>query len=313
MCEPCGPLGIASVRRRGARAGPGPPARGSGCAAPATPSTARRRGSALGSAPCSAASAGRDEQRERDDRRDRVARAARTRACSSRVAEPGRLAGLQRDAPEPLLDPERRERRLDVVVGADRDPAGDDDHVGAARAPLRAPPRSRARSSGSALGGDATRAAARRERGEHRRVGVVDLARAERLAGRPQLVAGAEHRRPAAAGRRVTSPTPARDRGAELGDAEARSRARARSSPARMSSPAAADVLAGRRSRPRSRSVAVAPSTSSWRITASAPGGTAAPVEIRIASPLAERAVARRARRATRRRRSSVAPGGAGA
>ena len=45
------------------------------------------------------------------------------------AAEPGRLARLERDPPEHLLDAELGQRRLDVVVRADRDAAGDDHHV----------------------------------------------------------------------------------------------------------------------------------------------------------------------------------------
>ena len=45
------------------------------------------------------------------------------------AAEPQRLAGLDPHAPEDLLDAARLERGLDVVVRADRDAAGDDQHV----------------------------------------------------------------------------------------------------------------------------------------------------------------------------------------
>ena len=53
-------------------------------------------------APCSAASAGRDEQREGDDGRHRIAGQAEHERVVA-AAEPGRLAGLQRDAPEELV------------------------------------------------------------------------------------------------------------------------------------------------------------------------------------------------------------------
>ena len=45
------------------------------------------------------------------------------------AAEPQRLARLDAHAPEDLLDAARLERGLDVVVRADRDAAGDDEHV----------------------------------------------------------------------------------------------------------------------------------------------------------------------------------------
>ena len=51
----------------------------------------------------------------------------------------------------------------------------------------------------------------------------------------------------------------------------------------------AADVVAGGDVARRLDRVAVGASTSSWGITAVAPAGTVAPVETRIASPLAER------------------------
>ena len=76
---------------------------------------------------------GPHEELEADERRDRVAGQAEDELVVLR-AEPGRLAGPQRDAPEALLDAQLGERRLDVVVRADRDAAGDDDHIGGVEA-----------------------------------------------------------------------------------------------------------------------------------------------------------------------------------
>ena len=55
-------------------------------------------------------------------------RGARTQRVAA-AAEPQRLAGLDLHAPEDLLDAGGLERGLDVVVRADRDAAGDDQHV----------------------------------------------------------------------------------------------------------------------------------------------------------------------------------------
>ena len=58
-------------------------------------------------------------------------------SAGSRRPEPGRVPGSQGDTPEDLLHAELRERRLDVVVGPDRDPAGGHHHVGRQRPPQR--------------------------------------------------------------------------------------------------------------------------------------------------------------------------------
>ena len=74
---------------------------------------------------CRRRSAGRDEQRHADDRRQRVAGEPEHERPAA-AAEPQRLAGLDPYAPEDLLDAAGLERALDVVVRADRDAAGDD-------------------------------------------------------------------------------------------------------------------------------------------------------------------------------------------
>ena len=124
------------------------------------------------------------------------------------AAEPGRLAGLERDAPEHLLDAEVGERRLDVIVRADRYPAGDDHDVGVVE--RRGEPGLGRR---AIVGQPAARTRRSRPRGrervEHRRVRVVDLARAraarrERGARRRCTAPG-----PSGAGTRSARPRPA--------------------------------------------------------------------------------------------------------
>src|SRR6201999_1436876 len=71
----------------------------------------------------------RGEQGEGDEDRDRVAGQTEDEGVFA-AAEEGGAAGPQRNAPEDLLDPELRERVLDVVVRAARDAAADDQDVG---------------------------------------------------------------------------------------------------------------------------------------------------------------------------------------
>ncbi len=167
--------------------------------------------------------------------------------------------------------------------GPDRDAAGDDHDVVRSRARAASPASVAARSSRQPLRGRGDRAVGGGERIEHRRVRVVDLAWAERLAGGAELVAGGRAPGPAAAGTRSARPRRRRRR----------PRARRRRGcvpawstvwPARMSSPALADVVAFGHGG-RVRIVPSRTSTFSWGITAVAPSGIAAPVEIRIASP----------------------------
>ena len=132
------------------------------------------------------------------------------------------------------------------------------------------------------------------------RVGVVQLARAQRAAGRDQLVARGQH---ADAGRRAQATRPAAgdDGDADLG--------RAHAGAGGQDGLAGADVVARRAHvaagrRRRRRAVTVSPSTvtSSTCSTASAPSGIAAPVEMRTASPSPTADGRRAPPRATRRR-----------
>ena len=186
-------------------------------------------------APCSRAERGAGEEHEGDHGRHRVARQPEDERVVA-GAEPRRAAGAQRDAPEDLVDAERLQRRLDVVVGTDRDAAGEDEHVGLLErrgdrlAGLRL-------GVGHHAGAQHLRAGLRRQRGERRGVGVVQLAGAERLAGRDELVAGGQHDE--------TRPARARDDSAsghhgdpDLGRAHPRAR--------RQDGDAAAHVVAGR-------------------------------------------------------------------
>ena len=158
-----------------------------------------------------------DEQREGDHGRHGVARQTEHEGVVA-AAEPGRLARLQRDPPEDLFDAEARERRLDVVVGADRDAAGDDHHVGG----LERGPEALLRGGGvvgEAVGRRAYAALVLGERDQHRSVGVVDLARAERLARGLELIARGQHLDPGPAGDGQLGDA-GRDRRAQFGGAQ---------------------------------------------------------------------------------------------
>ena len=196
MWEPCGPLGMAtsfpSRRSRRTRIA----CSRSGLRRTAVPSTAS--GSSRGSSvrPWSAASAGRTNS-ENVTTADTGLPGQPEYERRSAAAEPGRLTRLERDSPEHLLDAELGERRLDVIVRADRNPARDDHDVGGLER-LREPGLG-----GRAIVGESPcrpddRALRGGERIEHRRVRIVDLARAERLAGGAELVARAQDLRPRA-------------------------------------------------------------------------------------------------------------------
>ena len=138
---------------------------------------------------------GADEEQEGRHHRDRVAGQAEDEGAVA-GPEPGRAARFQRHPPEDLLDAEVRERRLDVVVLADRDAAADDRHVGlergassaarvasgcrgpggrddlAAGEPGRAPGRCASWSRGSARGAAARRRGPARRRWSPRRRGA---------------------------------------------------------------------------------------------------------------------------------------------
>ena len=124
-----------------------------------------------------------------------------------RTAGPDGLARLDRDAPEQLLDAERRERRLDVVARPDGHAAARDDEVGLERRgeqPLRL--LQGVRHPAAVL----DVAAERRQRAaEQQRVRVVHLAAPQRRAGRDQLVARWSARSRAAGGCSATAPSPA--------------------------------------------------------------------------------------------------------
>ena len=230
------------------------------------------------------------EEQEGDHRRDRVAGQAEDERAARRDAEPGRLAGPQRDAPEDLLDAERRERRPDVVVLADRDAAADDERR------RRRAPRSIASRVAPAVVADRRRreptsAPGRaRERRDRVGVGVADLRPAASVAlGLDQLVAGEQDGDARAArardGRRCrpTASTPS------SAGPDPRARLEQDRRPAAMSSPARRMLRAGLDRGARPRRLAARGSVSSTRTTASAPAGTIAPVEIAIASPGSER------------------------
>ena len=92
---------------------------------------------AAGSTPCIASSAGRAKSRKVTHRRDRVAGQPEDERLPG-GPEAGRLAGLERDAPEDLLDAERRERGLTWSCSPTETPPQSDDHV-ARRAPALTP------------------------------------------------------------------------------------------------------------------------------------------------------------------------------
>ena len=106
----------------------------------------RKAGAGLALAPASAQQRRAHEELEADERRDRVARAARRRACAPRTANATGLPGPHRDAPEHLARAELGERAAHEIVRADRHAARGDQHVRVeprARAPRASPPRRR--------------------------------------------------------------------------------------------------------------------------------------------------------------------------
>ena len=110
------------------RGGRAPSGRAWGCAEAARPAARRPRADS-GVRALERAHRGTREEVERDHRRDRVpGKPEDERAVAD--AEPRRLSGLEPDAPEALFDAELGERRLDVVVRADRHAAADAHDVG---------------------------------------------------------------------------------------------------------------------------------------------------------------------------------------
>ena len=192
----------------------------------------RSRGGS-GSAPCSASSAGRANSTNVTKLETGLPGRPKT-SCAPRVPNQVGLPGCRSTRQKRSATPSAVERRLDVVVRPDGHAARERRRRRPARAPPRARPpspracrRRRPRSTTSAP-------ACARERGQHGRVRVVDLAGPERAAGRAQLVAGA---RIATRGRRAhASVAGARaDRDAQGAGAEHASRRRAR--PSRRAGP----------------------------------------------------------------------------
>ena len=230
----------------GVEASRGRPRRGRGCAATASVSVARDARLGSGRRPGARASAGRAKSRNVTIAQTGLPGRPNT-SVSSRVPNhvglPGRSATRQKRSSTPSA----LERRLDVVVRADRHAAGERSSTSAASSARadarrawprgrRATWRARERPRAPACVG---------ERGERRAVGVVDLAGAERLAGRRR--ARRRWRGPPRAGGGARAVRAAGDdRDAELGGAERACRRRRTVVPARMSSPARADVLARR-------------------------------------------------------------------
>ena len=135
-----------------------------------------------------------DEQLEADEARDRVPGQPEDERAGRGDAEPERLARLVGDPPEHLLDAERGQRRLDVVVRPDRDAARRDDDVGRLDRARRASASVAARSSGTTRRATtSTPGRGRPARHDRRQVRLVDLARLERPARRHQLAAGRQH------------------------------------------------------------------------------------------------------------------------
>ena len=133
-------------RRRRARA-----RRSGTCAAVGRPGGAARRAGTVAApapaSPCRRRSAGSTKSRKQTTTESGLPGSPNT-SVRAAAAEPQRLAGLDPHAPEHLLDAAGLERGLDVVVRADRDAAGDDQHVArqAAPRPRRGSPRGRRRS-----------------------------------------------------------------------------------------------------------------------------------------------------------------------
>ena len=262
-----------------------------------------RRGARAGVGALEGAHRGAREQVEGDHRRDRVAwQPEHERPVAA--AEPRRLARLKPHAPEALLDAERGERGLHVVVASDRHAAGHAHDVRLAeRRRERRVRRVRVIRHVAALhdlGADAHRL-----RGDAVGVRVPDLARGPgrrraRRARRPSRAprpAGDARTRPSAA--RAMRAPPAR-------------RGRSRCRPSRTVSPARTSSPARRMFAPASVSgTTTSPSCSSVRSTGTTPcvpSGTTAPVEMRHAVPGASGAVARRAARDSATIRSGPRP-----
>ena len=204
----------------------------------------------------------------------------------SRVAEPRRLAGAQRDAPEALAaTPSASSAGLTWSCGPTDTPPERTRTSAASSASAMHRARWRSRVVDGVAAADDLGAGARGQRGERRAVGVVDLAGLQRACRARRARRRWRRSRRAGAARRASAAAAGADGDAELGGAE-------RACPARRTRSPPAQVLAGARGRcgrraTSSSSVTRSPSTSmsSTCRTPSAPAGSAAPVEIRTASP----------------------------
>ncbi|HVL96276.1 MAG TPA: hypothetical protein VM266_10495, partial [Solirubrobacteraceae bacterium] len=119
-----------------------------------------------------------DEHEERHDAREGVARQAERPAITGAPAEE-RLAWLHAHAPEQLLDAGGGEGALDVVVLADRNAAGDEQHVGFGQPAAHARQRL-ARLVGRRAEVERLGAGARGQRAQRDAARLVDLSRPER-------------------------------------------------------------------------------------------------------------------------------------
>ena len=227
-----------------------------------------------------------DEEEAADERRDRVAGKPEGEGGAAGAEGEG-LARAHGHTPEHLLDAEAREHTSDEIVRPHRDATRGDDDVGLERAGERLlESLLRVLDHRQPLDDRARRLQGGRE---HDPVRLVDLARLERLAGRPQLGAGDNDRRRVG---RLCAATPRSHR----------PRAR-RAAPPSAPHPAeqhiaGADVLArlpdvvSEGNGVRDLDLAVRTTTTrSTGTTASAPSGTTPPVEMSIASPTPRRRV----------------------
>ena len=141
--------------------------------------------------PLERAQRGLHEELAADERRHRIARQPEHERRAAH-AERDRLARLDRDPPEDLLDAELGLDAAHEIVRPDGDAARGDEDVGFEPALERGAMRrlvvcdDREQLDLRARGGE--------RGGEHERVRLVDLARRERLAGLRELGAGGEHR-----------------------------------------------------------------------------------------------------------------------
>ena len=280
-CDCCGPVGLArqppaSARRRTRTA----------CSRSGLSLDGRveQRAAAgrLGIGADQRAQRGQREELEGDHRRHGVAGEPEDERPLAH-AEPGRLAGLERDTPEALLGAELGERVLHVVVRPHRNAARDADHVGRAERPARAPPGWPRRCRPRAREAPPPRPPARPARAARgrstRRSGPARAARRAPPARRRSRAA-----RPAACCGQVTEARPERGEHAHLGRADLGARDEHLLARPHVLA-GAPDVGARARCPARATRPSAAASVRSTGTTASAPAGTGAPVEMRTAVP----------------------------